>query len=277
MRSMPIYGPAVRSLAELPIKDVGELNPDLPEAKAAPAVGLLYVKERGIPSRTRTLATSFTEDRDDGSRLKDHVGSSLVLAPYYQSGTCFLVDRKCIVTAHHVIEDLVNGGLRDLATLEVVFDARHKPSGRIDWSESFSPTRIVVADPGRDLVMLELDRPVAGRTPLPVEFDSNAAVGARLCILGYPLAWPLKCGYGRVVANGGNQLDTRVDAFICNSGSPVVRIDTNEVVGIYSASTDDFAQDGALWNLNFVDPALPGAPSDTVRKIPREWRTRGLL
>lgn len=94
-----------------------------------------------------------------------------------------------------------------------------------------------------DWAVFRLDRPVVGRQPLKVAQGRRPSVGTAVVALGYPQSLPLKLSdNGKVVRSEGSVGETRfatdLDALPGNSGGPILRKDTGEVVGVLTDGPD---------------------------------------
>lgn len=92
--------------------------------------------------------------------------------------------------------------------------------------------------PFRDFALIQLDRPVKGRSPLNLAKEPVKST-EKLAMLGHPWGTPLKLtNDGEVLVNAMNrqQFLTNLDAFSGNSGSPVLN-EKKEVVGILIGGT----------------------------------------
>jgi V8-like Glu-specific endopeptidase len=89
------------------------------------------------------------------------------------------------------------------------------------------------AAPFRDYALVQLERPVVGRTPLKLA-DPAKKVSGLLHMIGYPLGTPMKLTSNGMVTHDDparQSLVTNLDAFEGNSGSAVFNAQ-NEVLGI---------------------------------------------
>lgn len=92
--------------------------------------------------------------------------------------------------------------------------------------------------PFRDFAIVQLDRPVTGRTPLKLSRQS-VLTGEKLMMIGHPLGTPAKLSpWSRILMNNSEResLIATLDAFEGNSGSPVFN-KKKEVVGILIGGT----------------------------------------
>ncbi|NLE87011.1 MAG: trypsin-like peptidase domain-containing protein [Myxococcales bacterium] len=166
------------------------------------------------------------------------------------SGT--LIDDDIVVTAGHCINSCNDS--------KFVFDyTMTSPStlGTITSDDVYSCVRILARtqhSTGLDYAVVQLDRPVVGRTPAPVRVaDTALPIGTDLVVAGYPSRLPLKLADGATLRS--NDLDLRyfvanLDTFVGNSGSGVFDQSTGEFVGILVRGAQDYVADGDCNRVN---------------------------
>jgi V8-like Glu-specific endopeptidase len=178
----------------------------------------------------------------------------------YLSWACsgFLVAPDLIATAGHC---MVNTGESRHETetyceaFSWLFDYHQDKNGKVQISDIpadklYGCKQVVYAikeekAPYRDFALVQLDRPVTGRTPLKIS-SSPASEGDPLTMIGYPFGTPAKLSRNaKVLLNdrARESFITNLDAFEGNSGSAVFN-SANEVVGILIGGTP---------SLSFVD------------------------
>lgn len=111
-----------------------------------------------------------------------------------------------------------------------------------------------------DYTIIELDRSVENRIPVQLGLETNVYPGMPLASIGHPLGLPLKFIDGATVIqlnNGDRSLDTDLDAFQGNSGSPVFDASTGVVVGITSHGHADHIRDPET-NCKVTRVCMPG-------------------
>jgi hypothetical protein len=95
-----------------------------------------------------------------------------------------------------------------------------------------------------DYAVVRLDRPVPNRAPLVLRREPRVAVGDGLVVMGHPFGLPLKVADGGEVRSiAGTFFQTNLDISEGNSGSPVLDLDSLEVVGILVRGAQDLAFD----------------------------------
>jgi V8-like Glu-specific endopeptidase len=99
-----------------------------------------------------------------------------------------------------------------------------------------------------DYAILELDRPVLDRKPLPLGFDLPLVAGQSMTDIGHSSGLPLKFkDSGKIlrITPDGLGVDTDLDIFKGDSGSPIFDENTGLVVGITShGHTDHYHKAG---------------------------------
>ncbi len=93
-----------------------------------------------------------------------------------------------------------------------------------------------------DYAVIQLDRPVAGRTPLEYRQEGAVRLFDPLVLIGHPSGLPSMIADGAFV-RGNNNLTfftATTDSFGGNSGSPVINDNTGEVEGILVRGERDY-------------------------------------
>ena len=166
--------------------------------------------------------------------------------PAYCSG--FLVAENIIATAGHCVQDtdfckdaqFVFGFMKDSKTRDPNVVKLHDVYGckRILHQE--------MQEDGADFALVELDRPVVGRTP--VEFaKKSASITDSLFVIGHPVGLPMKIAGGASVrSNEKGFFVANLDTFGGNSGSAVFN-KNYEVAGILVRGEEDFVRKGPCY------------------------------
>jgi S1-C subfamily serine protease len=97
-----------------------------------------------------------------------------------------------------------------------------------------------------DYTIIELDRPVVNRQPLPLGFHTAVRAGQSVIGIGHPNGLPMKLADGATIieiADENRTLATDLDQFQGNSGSPIFDANTREVIGIASNGHADYVRD----------------------------------
>lgn len=174
------------------------------------------------------------------------------------SGT--LIDDDLLLTAGHCVNNL--SACADDAW---VFDYRYEADGALAPLDADSVYRCVdIVVHGYfhtaaqvDVAVVQLDRPVIGRAPVPVAAAGPTTTGTPLILLGFPNGIPLKIDDGGVVANpraqAGDYFISSVDAFHGHSGGGVLD-PTLALVGVLTDGEADYEDAGSCQIVNALDP-----------------------
>lgn len=94
----------------------------------------------------------------------------------------------------------------------------------------------------QDFAVIELDRPVTDRSPLPLRKSGVVEIGVNLAVIGNPMGMPLKIAGGAWVVENKDEyfFRTNSDTYGGNSGSPVINLKTYKVEGILVRGRTDF-------------------------------------
>jgi len=163
----------------------------------------------------------------------------------------FLVAPDLMVTAGHCASN--TGETRDEPAMYCeafgwLFDYQQNAKGEIQArgipaDKYYKCKKIIFAvrdetAPFRDFALVQLDRPVLGRTPLKIA-DVTEKVSGALHMIGYPMGTPMKLtSNARVLLDDPTRQSfvTTLDAFEGNSGSAVLNA-RGEIVGILTGGT----------------------------------------
>ncbi|MHB0996304.1 MAG: trypsin-like serine peptidase [Elusimicrobiales bacterium] len=198
------------------------------------------------------------------------------------SGT--LVGEDLVMTAGHCITDEAK-----CADTKLVFGFAATAAGRyntaVPSSDVYTCKKIVKRDltegfltslfhnlvnggPGPDYAVIQLDRKVTGRKPLPINKGGKVKTGDPLFVIGHPVGLPVK------VAGSANVRSTEpkyfyladLDTFGGNSGSAVFNAKTNKIEGILVRGDRDFEPGPAGCNVTTRMPQN-GGRGEAVTKI----------
>lgn len=103
-----------------------------------------------------------------------------------------------------------------------------------------------------DFAIIQLDRPVIGRTPLKLRSDGSPKTGDTLSVIGHPEGAPQKVAIKANATVGHYDpyiLFSNVDVFPSNSGSPMINPTTLEVEGVVTGE-DNRAPGGGTSNVS---------------------------
>ena len=101
--------------------------------------------------------------------------------------------------------------------------------------------------PGPDYALIQLDRKVEGRKPLPINRNKDLKAGDRIFVIGHPVGLPLKVAgdAGVRTTEPKSFFLTDLDTFGGNSGSAVFNASTNKIEGILVRGGTDFVDSPA--------------------------------
>ncbi|MBN8540871.1 MAG: trypsin-like peptidase domain-containing protein [Deltaproteobacteria bacterium] len=167
------------------------------------------------------------------------------LAPAYCSG--FLVADNIIATAGHCVQDA--DFCKDARfVFDFSIDSKGRDPHTVKIDDTYGCKKVLHEEMdgnGADFALVELDRPVVGRTP--VRF-ANAApkVGDSVVVIGHPVGLPAKiAGGAKVRRNSTGFFVANLDTYGGNSGSAVFNVTTNEVAGVLVRGETDFIKRGS--------------------------------
>lgn len=178
----------------------------------------------------------------------------------YTLGNCtgFIVGEKTLVTAGHCMFSDT-----DCETYKWVFNF-DDTTEEIKTDDVYSCKRILEQEfeysdkKISDFAVIELDRPVKGAKPLKFRKFGRPILGTDLVVIGHPMGLPMKTVDGGQVASLNekereqpwlslklrrNYLESNLDVYGGNSGSPVFNKRTGKVEGILIQGYDDFQWD----------------------------------
>ncbi|MCF7972796.1 MAG: trypsin-like peptidase domain-containing protein [Phycisphaerae bacterium] len=161
------------------------------------------------------------------------------------SATGFLVAPQILATAGHVVSCANDYGLDKVVVFDFVMADANTPAVIVDPDNIYTMEKVLAFNDGMpDWALVQLDRAVTGRSPLPLRRQGQLADDVNdLLVIGHPLGLPRKYSdHGQVLDNRDpSYFETDLDVNGGSSGSPVVHPDTLEVEGILFASyNDDF-------------------------------------
>ena len=172
------------------------------------------------------------------------------------AGHCITDDKSCadarFVFGYNV--DREGGQARTTVPAKDVYtckriirrDLDKQPSGIIGTG-LFIAGALLGKQPGPDYALIQLDRKVEGRRPLPVNRSGGAKVGDRIFVIGHPVGLPVKIAGDASVRNTDPKAFflTDLDTFGGNSGSAVFNAGTNQIEGILVRGGTDFVDSPA--------------------------------
>ena len=196
------------------------------------------IGERIYLKNAETLQKSFNicPDENFAKELVAAECSGVLIAP------------NLILTAGHCVKSKA-----DCSGSKWVFDFRADKVNRkkkyVETKNVYSCKSIVVSKYNptaeQDYAVIELDRKVSDRRPLPVRTEGKVSEDTELVVIGHPSGLPT------VIADNGYVLDndsenlfkTNLDTFTMNSGSAVINKRTGVIEGILIRGQKDYEWD----------------------------------
>lgn len=165
--------------------------------------------------------------------------------------SAFLVAPDVVVTAGHCLRRADMCPAVAFA-FGVAYDGPSRDPGQLRPDDVYFCREILEQVAGRegpDYAIVRLDRPVAGRAPLPLRRSGRIAEDEELVLIGNPLGLPTK------IAAGGEVLDdapegffkASTDSYGGGSGSAVLGAHSGLVEGVLARGEEDFVQSGDCW------------------------------
>lgn len=169
----------------------------------------------------------------------------------------FLIAPDVLVTAGHCIEEQI-----DCDKFKWVFDFK-EGTKKIKKEDVYSCTKIFERQlmstkfKLKDYAVIQLDRPVKGRTPLKFRRKSKARIGTKLVVIGHPSGLPMKVtDNGKIKRMNKEEIwkpistlfkkryyfNANLDTYSGNSGSPVFNRKTKLVEGILVQGGEDYVR-----------------------------------
>ena len=139
--------------------------------------------------------------------------------------------------------------------------------------------RQLTAD-GTDWALVQLDRPVVGRTPVSFRTTGKIAATAKLFVIGHPCGLPQKFADGAEVRQNTNAsyFSATLDTYGGNSGSPVFNSSNSKLEGLLVRGQTDFVKVGNC-HVSKVFPTTGPLGEDVTRatvwsaKVPKAKST----
>ena len=203
----------------------------------------------------------------------------------------FLVAPDVIATAGHCVKSAA-----DLKTMQFVFGFRMTnattPVTTFPAEDVYAGKKLIgraLSQDGADWALVQLDRKVVNRTPVPVRSTGKIKNNQAVYVVGHP------CGLPQKYAPGANVRDNapapffvaNLDTYGGNSGSPVFNAQNHTVEGILVRGETDFVSNGqcavslvcpstgcrgedvtrsTVWTANVPRPAAPTRLSPSKRR-----------
>ncbi|MBF0106864.1 MAG: trypsin-like peptidase domain-containing protein [Deltaproteobacteria bacterium] len=157
----------------------------------------------------------------------------------------FLVRRNVVATAGHCIQTP-----KDCEDASFVFgfgyDKKAKDVGLVRSADVYACKKIIqsVSTETTDFALIELDRMVVDREPIPFREKGKIEENAPLVVIGHPCQLPTKIAGGARVRSNSDDTSfvANLDAFAGNSGSLVLNALTGIAEGILVSGETDFVE-----------------------------------
>lgn len=148
------------------------------------------------------------------------------------TGTAFLVGRSNLITARHVVSSLKEGDFVKL------FFYKAKPQKEVRAQIVYIPT-----DEDKDYAVLKSEVDLASFSPLQIGNSDLISISDQIRVIGYPGGATFSSAPGEITnedfPNNPNLVQLYAGAWPGNSGGPIVKRSTKEVIGILIAGYED--------------------------------------
>jgi V8-like Glu-specific endopeptidase len=155
-----------------------------------------------------------------------------------------LISDRRVLTAAHCIKETTCEKTSFVFDYLIDEDSSFEPNEvQVDAQKIYQCSHLVqrVKSRGFEFAIVELDRPVIDREPVPMSAEAKPL--ENLVTIGYPQGLPLKVSFGGSIrGETKNYYVGNLDALSGNSGSPVYNKDL-ELIGILLRGEKDYAFD----------------------------------
>jgi S1-C subfamily serine protease len=185
---------------------------------------------------------------DDSRKLKSAYqlcpGEAFADQPVVGMGTAFVIGTRQMLTAGHVF----SGPPENYAVIfgyEII--SKTGTYERLVSADSvYFPTKLAKQSPILDIRLFEVDRDIKAPA-FKWSTERQLAIGEPVYMIGHPYGLPKKIAANASIQDntGLGYFYTTLDAFAGNSGSPVFRLQTNELIGVLVSGEVDFKWNGS--------------------------------
>ncbi len=215
--------------------------------EAARSVAVLVPNQQVVPMADE-LQQSLIQTRNHRSVNRVCADENFAEEPAPGQCTGFLVADDLMLTASHCMRFKTS-----INNYRWVFDYGYFEEGHdintINNDNVYRSVEVVQRKvdmrKGLEYLLVRLDRPVVGRTPLKFRKEGSISKGEPLTVIGSPSGLPLKIANSAFVreVKSSTYFVTNTDTFGGNSGSPVFNADSGEVEGILVRGDTDYFYD----------------------------------
>ena len=182
----------------------------------------------------------------------------------------FLIDEDIVITAGHCVR--VEGYCH---LTSFIFDYSYRKESdnptKVPKENVYQCKRLIHSQANgvtnNDFAVIQLDRKVKDRSPLPYRQQGQIQVGDKVTVIGHPFGLPTKFADDATVRETFDSIyfKTNLDTFAGNSGSPIFNENTGLVEGILVRGDVDFVfEDGCRHSR--ICPAS-GCKGEVVNRI----------
>ena len=205
------------------------------------SVGVIVEKEKLLPLNKTTFQINNSLTLKDRYNLCESVpfNNQTVLG----EGTAFVKSNTTLLTAKHVFN-------RPPSDYVVVFDyytinKLGEVLSFVDQKNIYNIKSISRAIEQLDITEFSVDRPL-DRAVLSIGSSREVETEDEVYMLGHPLGLPMKLTINARITNDTQPqyFYTDFDSFAGNSGSPVLNLSTNQVIGVLVSGIEDFTFNG---------------------------------
>ena len=261
-----------------------------------------YYPVVGIVTRKDTMRSTVGKYFRDGEYDQHDTGirgnlcnSDLSNTPaYWVAGTGCIIGNNKFLTAYHVVQSLIDDKdpYQNQALVRkhvrLIFNYKQKVTGTVESKLYYYDIKSIVSysrERDSDWIVLQTTKGFTHNQGKRYKLATNAQTGEKVYILGYPLGQPLRYTKGVVTnvdRNVNKGLSIYSSGFAGTSGSPVVRVSDNEVLGLFTRYNDNWGQNDfskranetcfkttVLYPPNYVN--IIGPLSESIRRNKEEF------